>query len=116
MSWNQLAGGLASWPSRARGVLRDLGSGVPVWNRAREQVAAVVHPVVQDANHQDAYVVRLEEDVMATAGGYLDPRPDVATRTRDHRAPNQTLHRVPKGIHVIGRFVLPPSPRGVPTN
>ena len=38
------------------------------------QMAAVVHPVVQDANHQHAGVVALEERAVSATRGHLQAR------------------------------------------
>jgi len=65
-SWNQMVGWLQA--VEGFGAPLDQPSGVLVWNSGSGQVAAVVHPVVQDANDQHACVVRLE-DALATAGG-----------------------------------------------
>lgn len=43
-------------------------------------MALVVHPVVENANNQDARIVSLEEDAMAAARGHQDARPEVVAR------------------------------------
>ena len=64
-------------------------------------MTTVVHPVVENANNQDARVVGLEEDAVATAGGHLNAWPEVVACTPDDRASNQSLHHVAKGIQLF---------------
>lgn len=79
-------------------------------------MATVVHPVVENANNQDAGVVGLEEDAVPATRGHLDADPEVVARTHDHRTSQQALHRFAKGLHVLAGLVWPPGPHGVATN
>ena len=79
-------------------------------------MATVVHPVVQDANNEEAGFIGLEEDAVTPADSHLDAWPEVISTARGNGPSEQALQRVTKGIHVRRGPLVAPGTSGVATN
>ena len=79
-------------------------------------MATVVHPVVQDANNEDAGIIGLEEDAVSPADSHLDARPQVISTAGGNGPSEQALQRVTKGVQVRRGPLLAPGTSGVATN
>ena len=80
------------------------------------QMATVVHPVVQDANNEEAGFISLEEDAVTPADSHLDAWPEVVSTARGNGPSEQALQRVTKDVHVLRGPLLAPGTSRVATN